>query len=138
MKGEQIHMSYAEFDVPEQLAEKTYTVVEKARDNGKIRKGTNEVTKAVERSNAELVVVAGDVQPEEIVMHIPALCKEKQIPYIFVPSKEELGLAAGLKVETSAVAVSDAGSGKKDLKDVIGRVKELSKPSEPEQEETDE
>ncbi|MFB6265470.1 MAG: ribosomal L7Ae/L30e/S12e/Gadd45 family protein, partial [Candidatus Nanohaloarchaea archaeon] len=87
-------MSYVEFEVPESLAETTYNAVEKARDTGSIRKGANEVTKAVERGNAELVVLAEDVEPPEIVMHLPALCSEKGIPYTFVPEKEELGLAA--------------------------------------------
>ena len=54
-----------------------YDVVEKARKTGKVEKGTNEVTKAVERGTAKLVVYATDVEPKEIVMHLPIICKEK-------------------------------------------------------------
>lgn len=118
-------MSYVEFDVPESLAETTYNAAEKARDTGDIRKGANEVTKAVERGNADLVIIAEDVDPPEIVMHLPALCREKGIPYTFVPEKEELGLAAGLNVQTSAVAVTEPGSAESDIDDIASKVDEL-------------
>lgn len=90
-------------------------IVEIARETGKIRKGVNEATKAVERGIAKLVVVANDVDPPEIVMHLPALCDEKKIPLVKVASKLELGRAAGIDVSTSAVAVVDAGEAKKKL-----------------------
>lgn len=89
--------------------EKAYEAVEVARTTGKIKKGTNEVTKAIERGVAKLVVYAKDVTPPEVIMHLPLLCKEKGIPCVEVPSKEELGAAAGLQVGTSAVAISEPG-----------------------------
>ena len=64
---------YVKFDVPNELEESVLEAVEVARDTGRVKKGTNEVTKAVERGEAELVVIAEDVQPEEIVLHLPAL-----------------------------------------------------------------
>jgi large subunit ribosomal protein L7Ae len=118
-------MSYVEFDVPDGLAEQTYTAVERARDTGSIRIGTNEATKAIERDNAALVVIAGDVDPAEIVMHLPPLCAENGIDYTFVPSKEELGLAAGLGVQSAAIAISDAGSAEDDLKKIRDKAEEL-------------
>ncbi|MFB6265612.1 MAG: 50S ribosomal protein L7Ae [Candidatus Nanohaloarchaea archaeon] len=118
-------MSYVEFEVPESLAEKTYNAVERARDTGEIRKGANEVTKAVERGNASLVVIAEDVDPPEIVMHLPALCGEKGIPYIYVPEKEELGLAAGLDLQSSAVAITEPGSAEDDVDDIASKAEEL-------------
>jgi len=51
------------------------------------------------------------VQPPEVVMHLPLLCEEKSIPYAFVPSKQELGNAAGLVVGTAAVAIIEEGEG---------------------------
>ena len=92
-----------------------YGIVETARKNGKIEKGTNEVTKAVELGTAKLVVYAKDVEPKEIVLHLPALCKEKGIPCHEVDSKQKLGVAAGIPVSTAAVAVIDAGDAKKDI-----------------------
>jgi len=93
-------------------AEKAYEAIEVARTTGKIKKGTNEVTKSIERGTAKLVVYAKDVTPPEIVMHIPMICKEKNVLCVEVPSKEELGAAAGLQVATSAVAIVDAGEAK--------------------------
>ena len=99
---------------------KAYEAIEIAKNTGKIKKGINEVTKVVERGIAKLVVIAEDVNPKEIIMHIQPLCEEKKITCIVVPSKEELGAAAGLRVATSAVAIVKEG----DSKDLI---KELSK-----------
>ncbi len=96
----------------EELVDKVLEAVEIARTTGKIRKGTNEVTKAVERGEAKLVVIAQDVSPKEIVMHLPLLAKEKKIPLVEVPSKEELGVAAGLSVATASVAIVKEGDAK--------------------------
>ena len=63
--------------------------IELAKKTGKIKKGTNEVTKVVERGTAKLVVTAKDVNPPEIIMHLPALCEEKEIPLVEVEKKED-------------------------------------------------
>lgn len=86
-----------------------YNLIEKARKTGKIEKGTNEVTKAIERGTAKLVAYAKDIEPKEIVQHIPILCKEKKIPCQEVDSKEKLGIVAGLPVAASSVAVIESG-----------------------------
>ena len=101
-------------------AEKALEAIELARSTGKIKKGTNETTKALERGTAKLVVYAKDVQPAEVTMHLPLLAKEKGIPCIEVPSKEELGLAAGIKVPTGAIAVIAEGEAKNIIKDLKG------------------
>jgi len=92
-----------------------YTIVDKAKRTGKIEKGTNEVTKAIERGTAKLVVYASDVDPKEIVAHIPILCKEKKILCKEVDNKQKLGIVAGLPVATSSVAVIEAGDAAKDI-----------------------
>jgi large subunit ribosomal protein L7Ae len=92
--------------------EKIYEAIEIAKSTGKIKKGSNEVTKALERGNAKLVIVAKDVQPAEVVMHLPLLAKEKGVPCVEVPSKEQLGAAAGLSLGTGAVAIVVAGEAK--------------------------
>ena len=48
---------------------------------GKVKKGVNEVTKAIERGTAKIEETAEDVSPKEIVAHIPILCSEKGIKY---------------------------------------------------------
>ena len=118
---------YVKFEVPKELADQVYSAVESARDTGKIRKGTNEATKAAERGQAVLVVIAEDVDPAEIVAHLPPLCDEKKIPYIYVPSKRELGAATGIDVPTAAIAIADAGQATHAVKGIIERIKELRK-----------
>ena len=92
-----------------------YNVIETARKTGKIDKGTNEVTKAIELGSAKLVVYAKDVEPKEIVLHLSSLCKEKGIPCAEVDSKQKLGIAAGIGVSASSVAVIDAGEANSDV-----------------------
>ena len=104
--------TYIKFEVPQELQDKALEAVELARDTGKIRKGTNEVTKAVERGVALLVIIGEDVQPEEIVAHIPALSDEKKIPYVFIKKQEDIGAASGLEVGCAASAIVDAGKAK--------------------------
>ena len=92
-----------------------YNLIERAKKSGKIEKGTNEVTKAIERGTAKLVVYAEDVEPKEIVQHIPVLCKEKKIPCEKVDSKQKLGIAVGIPVSTSSVAVISGGEVEKEI-----------------------
>ena len=92
-----------------------YNIIETAKKSGKIEKGTNEVTKAIERGTAKFVAYAGDVEPKEIVQHIPLLCKEKKIPCQEIDSKQKLGIVAGLPVPASSIAVIDAGEAEKDI-----------------------
>jgi large subunit ribosomal protein L7Ae len=97
------------------MADRIIEAVEVARSTGKIKKGANEVTKAIEKGKAKHVVIASDANPKEIVMHIPLLCKEKGIPCHTTGTKEELGAAAGLKVGTVAVAILAEGEAKQML-----------------------
>jgi len=110
-------------EISKQVADKVYELIELSRTTGKIKKGVNEVTKVVERGQAKMVVTAQDISPPEIIMHLPALCEEKKIPYAVVPKREDLGAAAGLGVPTAAIAIIDAGEGKKLLQDVASEIK---------------
>ncbi|WP_226012657.1 50S ribosomal protein L7Ae [Halomicrobium salinisoli] len=116
---------YVDYDVPADLAEDALEALEVARDTGTVKKGTNETTKTIERGSAELVVIAEDVQPEEIVMHIPELADEKDVPYVFAESQDDVGHAAGLEVGSAAAAIVDAGEASDDVEDVAGKVEEL-------------
>lgn len=119
-------MSYVDWQAPEGLMNEIIELVQKIRESdGFIRKGVNEVTKAIEREEAKLVLIAMDVSPPEIVMHLPPLCKEKNIPYIFVKSKEELGKAAGIQRPTSSAAIIDPGKLEKELNNVIRKINEV-------------
>ena len=92
-----------------------YKIIKKAKRTGKIEKGTNEVTKAIERGTAKFVVYAADVEPKEIVQHIPILCKEKNVPCQEADSKQKLGIAAGLAVPASSVVVIELGEAEQDI-----------------------
>lgn len=118
---------YVRFKVPKELEDLAYELVEKTREKGKISKGANETTKQVERSLAKLVVMAEDVSPEEILAHMPLLCEEKNIPYTYVSSKQELGAAAGLKVPTAAVAILSLGDVKEDLDNLLKKLEDVKK-----------
>jgi large subunit ribosomal protein L7Ae len=110
--------SYVKFEVSKETIDKAYQVVQLAKDSGKIRKGTNESTKAIERGIAKLVLIAEDVEPPQVVAHLPILCEERKIPYLFVPSKLDLGKSAGIDVGCAAVSVLEAGEGANTLKDL--------------------
>ena len=106
-----------------ELLDMAFEAVELAKKSGKVRKGTNEVTKAVEKGTAKLVVVAKDVNPPEIVMHLPLLAEEKDIVAVEVPTREDLGASAGLDVPTTTVAITQEGEAKKLVKEVVDKAK---------------
>jgi large subunit ribosomal protein L7Ae len=118
---------YVKFEVPKELADKAYQLVQIAKDSGKIRKGTNESTKAIERAVAKLVLIAEDVDPPQVVAHLPILCEERKISYLFVPSKLDLGRAAGIDVGCAAISVLEGGEGSKTLKEIIDATDQLRK-----------
>lgn len=117
--------AYIKLEVPKELSDKALQLIEMARNSGKLRRGLNEATKSVERGTAKLIVIAGDIEPEEIVMHLPMLCEEKKIHYIFVPSKLELGRASGIDVQSAAITILDAGEGKDLLAEIVHGVSKL-------------
>ena len=99
--------------------EKVLQIVEIAKNTGKVRIGTNEATKAVERGIAKLVVLAEDTSPKEVIMHLPPLCNEKNIPFAHVNTKQELGRATGIDVPTAAIAILEIGDAKKQLDELL-------------------
>jgi large subunit ribosomal protein L7Ae len=120
---------YVKLETPKEVSEAAYEVLRQASRSGKVRKGTNESTKAIERGTAKLVVIAEDVTPPEVVAHLPILCEERKIPYVFVPSKDQIGPAIGIEVPTAAAAVLDAGEGAQILEQVTQELARLKKAS---------
>ena len=106
-------MSYVKYKIPEDLKKdlkNALNTIAESRDS-KIRKGMNEVTKAIERNLAKLVVMAEDVSPPEILFHVPLLCDEKKIPFAYLSTKKELGGAVRINVSSSAIAIENVGTG---------------------------
>ncbi len=123
--------SYVKFEVSADVVSKTYEALQQVKQTGKIRKGANEVTKSVEQGIASFVVIAQDVEPEEVVIHIPKICEQKKIPYSYVPSKLDLGKSIGLNVPCTAIAVENAGSADHSIKDIISKITGASAEQKP-------
>jgi large subunit ribosomal protein L7Ae len=122
---------HVKFDVPKELVDLAYEAVRIARETGKIRKGANETTKSVERNLAKLVVIAEDVDPPEIVAHLPPLCEERKIPFTYVTSKVELGRVAGIDVATSSACVVDPGDAVELIGEIASKLQKVASQREP-------
>ena len=88
----------------------------------KIKKGANEATKTLNRGISDLIVIAADVKPLEIVLHLPLLCEDKNVPYVFVESQRLLGRACG--VSRPVIAASILNNTSDELKTTITKLKE--------------
>lgn len=117
--------TYVKFQVSEEIQNKALEALEIARDTGKIKKGVNEATKAIERSLATLVLIGADVEPEEIVMHLGPLCDEKKIPCIYVNKQNDIGAASGLEVGSTAAAIVKPGKAKDLIDEVVKQISDL-------------
>jgi large subunit ribosomal protein L7Ae len=119
--------SFVEWEPTEELQKKALEALEIAKDTGRIKKGINEATKSIERGIARLVLVAEDVEPQEVIMYLPRLCDDKKAPYIFVKSKTDLGNAAGIDRPTAAVAIIVEGKAKDLVDDLVEKINGLRK-----------
>ena len=113
---------YVKMEVSKDLVNAVYEAVRVAKQSGKVRKGTNETTKAIERGISKLVVIAEDVEPPEVVAHLPILCEERNSPFIFVPSKQQLGVSLGIDVGSAAATIIDAGEAQHIVEHVVGQI----------------
>ncbi|TPX71869.1 hypothetical protein SpCBS45565_g00936 [Spizellomyces sp. 'palustris'] len=112
------------------LTKKVLKTVKKAAKEKQVRRGVKEVVKALRKGAKGVVVIAGDISPVDVITHVPILCEEANVSYIYVPSKEELGSAGATKRATSCVLVVEkqAGGGEygKYYDDIASEVKELN------------
>ncbi|KAI9163066.1 H/ACA ribonucleoprotein complex subunit NHP2 [Paramyrothecium foliicola] len=110
---------------------KVYKTIRKAAKNNTLKRGVKEVVKALRKSPPSapgytsfpgLVIIAGDISPMDVISHIPVLCEDHNVPFIFVSSRAELGAAAKTKRPTSVVMIMEkrdpkAKDPKKDAKE---------------------
>lgn len=113
---------YVKFETPKDLVSAIYEAVRLAKQSGKVRKGTNETTKAIERGSSRLVIIAEDVEPPEVVAHLPILCEERNAAYVFVPSKQQLGVSLGIDVGSAAATILDAGEAQHIVEQVVDSI----------------
>ena len=116
---------YVKFEVPNDLVNPILEALRVAAQSGKVRKGTNEATKAIERGISKLIVIAEDVEPPEVVAHLPIICEEQGAAYAFVPSKQELGKALGIDVTSAAAAILDPGDAQHIIDQVIASIAKI-------------
>ena len=117
----------AEFEIPKDLVDKVLQALEVAKNTGKIRKGTNETTKTIERGKAKLVLIAENVTPPEVVAHLPLLCDERKAPYVYVPDKVAIGEALGMTVGSAAAAIEETGDADKLVAEIVEKLKGIQK-----------
>ena len=110
------------FETPKDIVNAVYEAIRLAKQSGRVRKGTNETTKAIERGSSRLVVIAEDVEPPEVVAHLPILCEERNAAYVFVPSKQQLGTSLGIDVGSAAATILEAGEAQHIIEQVVDSV----------------
>jgi large subunit ribosomal protein L7Ae len=121
---------YVKYEVPKEIVDAAYEALSIASKSGIVKKGTNEATKAVERTQAKLVIIAEDVDPPEVVAHLPLLCEERKIPYVFVPSKAQLGKSIGIDVSCAAACILKEGEAAGLIKEIITRINQVKRGSQ--------
>jgi len=116
---------YVKFETPEDLVSPILEALRVAATSGKVKKGTNEATKAIERGSSKLIVIAEDVEPPEVVAHLPILCEEQGAAFVFVPTKQELGNSLGIEITSAAAAILDAGDAQHIVDQIIERISKI-------------
>lgn len=116
---------FVKFETPQEIAEAGYEALRQARQSGKIRKGTNETTKAIERNLAKLVIIAEDIEPPEVVAHLPILCDERNIPYVFVPTRSQMGPALGIDLGAAAACIIEPGDSQGLIDQIVEAIKKI-------------
>ena len=110
---------YVKNETPAELVNPILEALRVAATTGKVKRGTNEATKAIERGISKLIIIAEDVEPPEVVAHLPLICEEQGAAYAFVPDKQELGKALGIDVTSAAAAILDAGDAQHIIDEVV-------------------
>ena len=102
-------------------------IVQQAANYKQLKKGANEATKTLNRGISELIICAADTEPLEILLHLPLLCEDKNVLYVFVPSKVALGRACGVSrpVITAAITSNDASQLQPQIEKLKSQIEQL-------------
>jgi large subunit ribosomal protein L7Ae len=120
---------FVKFDTPKEISDAAYEALRQAKQSGKIRKGTNETTKAIERGVAKLVIIAEDVEPPEVVAHLPIICDERNVPYVFVPTRASMGPALGIDVGAASACIVESGDAQPLIDQVVTEIAKIKVPA---------
>jgi len=109
------------------LTQKILELVKQASNYKQLKKGANEATKTLNRSIAEFIVLAADAEPLEILLHLPLLCEDKNVPYVFVRSKQALGRACGVSrpVISASVTINEGSQLKPQIQSIQQNIEKL-------------
>ncbi|ANZ77181.1 U4/U6.U5 snRNP component and U3 snoRNP component [Komagataella phaffii CBS 7435] len=109
------------------LSQQILDVVQQAQNLRQLKKGANEATKTLNRGISEFIVMAADTEPIEILLHLPLLCEDKNVPYVFVPSRTALGRACGVSrpVIAASVTTNDASAIKNQIYSIKDKIELL-------------
>ena len=104
-----------------------FDAVQQASNYKQLKKGANEATKTLNRGITDLIVMAADTEPLEILLHLPLLCEDKNVPYVFVPSKVALGRACGVSrpVVSCSILSNETSQLKPIVEDIRVKVEKL-------------
>lgn len=111
------------------LTKKLYKLIKKASSAKNVKRGVKEVVKGLKKGEKGICLIAGDIYPIDVISHLAVLCEEKDTPYIYVPSKHDLGSAAAVKRPTSCVLVSSKDAGKEEKETYAKLVVEIKEAS---------
>ena len=102
-------------------------LVQQASNYKQLKKGANEATKTLNRGITDLIIMAADTEPLEILLHLPLLCEDKNVPYVFVPSKIALGRACGVSrpVVAASILSNDASQLNPQIQSIRGQIEQL-------------
>merc|ERR1711896_24147 len=107
----------------ERIAEQAQKVAGGGKGSAKkptaVKMGLNHVTTLVEEKKAKLVVIAHDVDPIEVIVWLPSLCKSRGVPYCIVKSKSRLGAVVGKKTATCLAITDVKPENRNDLQSLI-------------------
>ncbi|EGW31627.1 13 kDa ribonucleoprotein-associated protein [Spathaspora passalidarum NRRL Y-27907] len=109
------------------LTQQILDVVQQSQNLRQLKKGANEATKTLNRGISEFIIMAADTEPIEILLHLPLLCEDKNVPYVFVPSKAALGRACGVSrpVIAASVTSNDASAIKNQIYAIKDKIETL-------------
>jgi U4/U6 small nuclear ribonucleoprotein SNU13 len=120
-----IHLAWPIADAA--LTQEILDIVQQASHYRQLKKGANEATKTLNRGISEIIILAADTSPLAILLHLPLLCEDKNVPYVYVPSKTALGRACGVSRAVIATSIttneaSDLMNQIRSLKDKVERL----------------
>ncbi|KAH3687462.1 hypothetical protein WICPIJ_001572 [Wickerhamomyces pijperi] len=109
------------------LTQQILDVTQQATSLRQLKKGANETTKTLNRGISEFIIMAADTEPIEILLHLPLLCEDKNVPYVFVPSKAALGRACGVSrpVIAASITTNEASTLKNQIYGVKDKIETL-------------